>query len=78
MAKQLAPKGLRINARAHLDSAADGRRFPGSDHKSGIGQPSAEARQTVELSGIYVLLTSNEDSYATGHIYRPAGGSGGS
>ncbi len=33
--------------------------------------------QPAELAGIYVLLASNEASYATGQVYAAVGGRGG-
>ena len=43
----------------------------------GEDTPMGRPGQPAELAGIYVLLASNEDSYATGQVYGAVGGRGG-
>jgi NAD(P)-dependent dehydrogenase (short-subunit alcohol dehydrogenase family) len=80
MAKQLGPKGIRVNGVAPgpiwtpLQVAGgqtqeDLRQFGG---KTPLGRPG----QPVELASIYVQLAANEGSFATGQVYGAAGGSG--
>jgi NAD(P)-dependent dehydrogenase (short-subunit alcohol dehydrogenase family) len=42
----------------------------------GGNTPMKRPGQPAELAGIYVLLASNEDSYATGQVYGAQGGRG--
>jgi hypothetical protein len=80
MAKQLGPKGIRVNGVAPgpiwtpLQVAGgstqeDLQQFGG---KTPLGRPG----QPVELASIYVQLAANEGSFATGQVYGAAGGSG--
>ena len=42
----------------------------------GAQSPMKRPGQPAELAGVYVLLASQESSYATGQVYGAAGGSG--
>lgn len=81
MAKQLAPKGIRINAVAPgpiwTPLQPSGGQFPEDLPEFGADTPMGRPGQPGELAGIYVLLASQEDSYATGQVYGAVGGSGG-
>jgi len=80
LAKQLGPKGIRVNGVApgpiwtplqvaggatQIDLVAFGGQTP-------LGRPG----QPAELASIYVQLAADDASYATGQIYGAAGGSG--
>jgi NAD(P)-dependent dehydrogenase (short-subunit alcohol dehydrogenase family) len=80
LAKQLAPKGLRVNAVApgpiwtplQVSGGASMEKlekFGGQTPLDRVGQP-------AELGSIYVQLAAAAASYATGHVYGSAGGSG--
>jgi NAD(P)-dependent dehydrogenase (short-subunit alcohol dehydrogenase family) len=81
LAKQLASRGIRVNAVAPLpiwtprasndDPGSDGQREAGAD------DPVARCGRQVELASTYVLLASNESSYATGQLYGAIGGGSG-
>jgi NAD(P)-dependent dehydrogenase (short-subunit alcohol dehydrogenase family) len=43
----------------------------------GADTPMGRPGQPAELAGIYVLLASNRDSYATSQVYDAVGGRGG-
>ncbi len=80
LAKQLGPKGIRVNAVAPgpvwtpLQPA--GGQFP--DELPAFGSKAAMGRpgQPAELAGLYVLLASNEASFSTGQIFGADGGRG--
>lgn len=81
LAKQLAQKGIRVNAVAPGPvwtplQVTDGR---SSDTivNFGADTPIGRAGQPAELAAIYVLLASGESSYSTGQVFGAAGGSGG-
>ena len=44
--------------------------------KFGTDTPMGRAGQPAELAAVYVLLASNESSYATGQVYGASGGRG--
>jgi len=82
LAKQLAPKGIRVNAVAPgpfwtpLQVVEGGKQPDALEHFGGhtpLGRPG----QPVELAPVYVLLASGEASYVTGQVYAAVGGNGG-
>lgn len=81
LAKQLAPKGIRVNAVAPgpiwTPLQPSGGQFPDKLPKFGADTPMGRPGQPAELASIYVLLASQEDSYATGQVYGAVGGNGG-
>jgi len=81
MAKQLAPKGIRINAVAPgpiwTPLQPSGGQLPDKFPMFGADTPMRRPGQPAELASIYVLLASQEDSYATGQVYGAVGGRGG-
>lgn len=78
LAKQLAPKGIRVNGVApgpiwtplQLDQGQPLEDLP----KFGQDTLLKRAGQPVELAPVYVFLASNEASYATAQIYGVTGG----
>ncbi len=81
LAKQLAPKGIRVNAVAPgpiwTPLQPSGGQFPDELPMFGADSPMGRPGQPGELASIYVLLASQEDSYATGQVYGAVGGGGG-
>jgi NAD(P)-dependent dehydrogenase (short-subunit alcohol dehydrogenase family) len=81
LAKQLAKKGIRVNAVAPgpfwTPLQVTGGQLP--DHVETFGEhtPLGRPGQPCELAGIYVLLASDESSFATGQVYAAVGGDGG-
>lgn len=81
LAKQLAKKGIRVNAVApgpiwtplQVSGGQDPEKLP----NFGADTPMTRPGQPVELAPIYVLLASREASYATGQVYGAVGGHGG-
>lgn len=80
LAKQLAPKGIRVNAVAPgpfwTPLQVTGGQPPDKLPSFGEDTPLKRPGQPAELAGVYVLLASNESSYATGQVYGAAGGNG--
>ncbi len=80
LAKQLAPKGIRVNAVAPgpywtpLQPSCG--RPPEVTAQFGKESPMGRPGQPAELAATYVLLASQESSYATGQIYGSTGGAG--
>ena len=81
LAKQLAKKGIRVNAVApgpfwtalQVTGGQPADKIPDFGADSPMGRPG----QPAELAAVYVLLASNEASYATGQVYGAVGGHGG-
>lgn len=81
LAKQLASKGIRVNAVApgpfwtplQVTGGQPTDKLPSFGKDTPLGRPG----QPAELAGIYVLLASPESSYTTGHVYGAVGGRGG-
>ncbi len=80
LAKQLAKKGIRVNAIApgpywtplQVSGGQPQDMIVNFGSETPIGRPG----QPAEIAPIYVLLASQESSYATGQVYGAAGGSG--
>ena len=80
LAKQLGPKGIRVNGVAPGPIWTPLQVSGGAtqDHLIHFGQkyPLGRAGQPAELASIYVQLASNDASYTTGNIYGAGGGDG--
>ena len=78
MAKQLAPKGIRVNAVAPgpfwTALQPSGGQTQEKLEKFGSECPMGRPGQPVELAPIYVLLASADASYVTGEVYGATGG----
>lgn len=80
LAKQLAPKGIRVNGVApgpiwtalQVSGGATQEKLKSFGGDTPMGRPG----QPAELASIYVQLASSDASYATGQIYGAAGGKG--
>ena len=80
LAKQLGPKGIRVNGVApgpiwtplQVSGGASQENLKMFGSKTPLGRPG----QPAELAGIYVLLADDTGSYANGQVYRSAGGEG--
>ena len=80
LAKQLAPKGIRVNGVApgpiwtplQISGGATQEKLKTFGGKTPLGRPG----QPVELASIYVQLAASDASYATGQIYGAMGGAG--
>ncbi|RZK20744.1 MAG: SDR family oxidoreductase [Hymenobacter sp.] len=80
LAKQLAPKGIRVNGVApgpiwtplQVSGGATQEKLKDFGGKTPMKRPG----QPVELAGIYVQLAASDGSYATGQVYGSAGGAG--
>ncbi|NHQ88962.1 SDR family oxidoreductase [Janthinobacterium lividum] len=81
LAKQLAKQGIRVNAVApgpfwtalQVTGGQPPDKIPGFGQDTPMGRPG----QPAELAAVYVLLASQESSYATGQVYGATGGRGG-
>jgi NAD(P)-dependent dehydrogenase (short-subunit alcohol dehydrogenase family) len=81
LAKQLASKGIRVNAVApgpvwtplQVTGGQPTRKLP----EFGKNTPMGRAGQPAELAPLYVLLASPESSYSTGQVFAAVGGRGG-
>ncbi len=80
LAKQLAPKGIRVNGVApgpiwtplQVSGGASQEKLK----KFGSATPMGRPGQPAELASIYVQLAAEDASYATGQIYGSSGGAG--
>lgn len=80
LAKQLGPKGIRVNGVApgpiwtvlQLSGGSPKERVEKFGEHTPLGRPG----QPVELAGIYVQLAADDGSYANGQVYGAAGGGG--
>ena len=80
LAKQLAPKGIRVNGVApgpiwtalQVSGGATQEKLKKFGENTPMGRPG----QPAELASIYVQLAANDASYATGQVYGSAGGGG--
>ena len=80
LAKQLAPKGIRVNGVApgpiwtplQVSGGASMEKLEKFGSQSPMGRPG----QPAELASIYVQLAASDASYATGQIYGASGGGG--
>jgi NAD(P)-dependent dehydrogenase (short-subunit alcohol dehydrogenase family) len=80
LAKQVAKRGIRVNAIAPgpvwTPLQVSGGQPPDSLPEFGKKTPLGRAGQPAELAPAYVTLASAESSYATGQVYGASGGSG--
>ena len=80
LAKQLGPKGIRVNGVApgpvwnplQIRGGASEERYQKFGSTTVLGRPG----QPAELAGIYVQLADANASFATGNIYGSSGGQG--
>ena len=80
LAKQLGPKGIRVNAVAPGPiwtplQVSGGATMEKLEQFGGM-TPLGRAGQPAELASIYVQLAANDASFATGQVYGAAGGGG--
>lgn len=80
LAKQLAPKGIRVNGVAPGPIWTPLQVSGGSTQENlkefGGKTPMKRPGQPAELASIYVQLAASDASYATGQVYGAAGGGG--
>ncbi len=80
LAKQLGPKGIRVNGVAPGPIWTPLQTSGGASQENlkmfGSTTPLGRPGQPAELAGIYVLLADDSGSYANGQIYGSAGGGG--
>lgn len=80
LAKQLGPKGIRVNGVApgpiwtplQVSGGASEEKYENFGSKTSFGRPG----QPAELASIYVQLAADDASFATGNIYGSSGGQG--
>ena len=80
LAKQLGPKGIRVNGVApgpiwtplQVSGGATQEKVKVFGQKTPLGRPG----QPAELASIYVQLAADDASYATGQVYGASGGAG--
>ncbi|MDQ3187187.1 MAG: SDR family oxidoreductase [Pseudomonadota bacterium] len=77
LAKQVAKQGIRVNAVAPGPFWTPLQTIAGADlSRFGKDTPLGRPGQPAELGALYVLLASQESSYATGQVYGASGGEG--
>jgi NAD(P)-dependent dehydrogenase (short-subunit alcohol dehydrogenase family) len=80
LAKQLASKGIRVNAIAPgpiwTPLQVAGGQLPGEMNKFGQDTPLGRAGQPAELAGLYVALADGSTSYTSGSVFGANGGTG--
>jgi NAD(P)-dependent dehydrogenase (short-subunit alcohol dehydrogenase family) len=80
LAKQLGPRGIRVNAVAPgpiwTPLQVSGGATPEKLKRFGGATPLGRPGQPAELASIYVQLAAADASFATGQVYGAAGGSG--
>jgi NAD(P)-dependent dehydrogenase (short-subunit alcohol dehydrogenase family) len=80
LAKQLGPKGIRVNAVAPgpiwTPLQVSGGATMEKLEQFGSTTPLGRAGQPAELASIYVQLAANDASFATGQVYGASGGGG--
>ena len=80
LAKQLAPRGIRVNAVCPgpywTALQISGGQPTDKAQEHGASQPLGRPGQPVEIAPIYVLLASDEASYITGEYFGSVGGGG--
>jgi NAD(P)-dependent dehydrogenase (short-subunit alcohol dehydrogenase family) len=80
LAKQLGPKGIRVNGVApgmtwtplQISGGAPEQKYEQFGHDTYLGRPA----QPAELASIYVQLAADDASFVTGNIYGSGGGKG--
>lgn len=80
LAKQLGPKGIRVNGVApgpiwtplQVSGGSTQEHLKNFGKKTPLGRPG----QPAELASIYVQLAASDASFANGQVYGAAGGSG--
>ena len=81
LAKQLATRGIRVNAVAPgpywTPLQPSGGQLPDELPKFGGDTPLGRPGQPAEIAPVFVLLASAESSYTTGNVYGSTGGRGG-
>jgi len=80
LAKQMAQRGIRVNAVAPgpvwTPLQISGGQTEQNVEKFGANTPMERPAQPAELASIYVGLAASENSYATGQVYGASGGKG--
>jgi NAD(P)-dependent dehydrogenase (short-subunit alcohol dehydrogenase family) len=80
LAKQVAARGIRVNAVAPgpfwTPLQVQGGQLPEAIPQFGANTPLGRPGQPAELAPLYVLLASQESSYATGQVLGESGGRG--
>ncbi len=80
LAKQLAEKGIRVNAVAPgpvwTPLQVAGGQLPGKLGEFGQDTPMKRAGQPAELASLYVVLADNHSSFTTGSVFGANGGTG--
>lgn len=80
LAKQLASKGIRVNAVAPgpvwTPLQVSGGQLDGKVEKFGQDTPLGRAGQPAELAGLYVTLAEQTNSFTTGSVFGANGGTG--